>query len=363
MGNKYIAIWKVLFPDKYDLDAFSEIFHKEIESWFTADIACCDACYEDYTKVWPGITSTSKFQESGTSLESFYSGSKLSAVYTKEEFLNLCHELPCPVCGAPLQQIIWPFSPWFDVTKGLPIDIAELGALSIRTPSLALRHPLAKEVLQEIQKNVASVPVSLVANKLFRARRLDTPCVKENFYPPPVAHCGEGRYNHAGHSVLYLASSAKVAHGETTSADESCLVATITLTERQKVLDLATDELPSNLLQAVTASALLSSPKNGEGWYKPEYAFSRFVADCAMDAGFTAIRYPSVADSTGYNLVVLTTKREWGDAVVIESMDQYHPKGKKAIGVFRRLQKRTSKLIFRLMTELKVCINLGKRIL
>lgn len=36
-----------------------------------------------------------------------------------------------------------------------------------------------------------------------------------------------------------------------------------------------------------------------------EYAFTRFVADCARHAGFGAIRYGSVQDGEGVNVVVL----------------------------------------------------------
>jgi hypothetical protein len=50
---------------------------------------------------------------------------------------------------------------------------------------------------------------------------------------------------------------------------------------------------------------LCAAPRQGEGWNKPEYVFSRFVADCALHAGFHAIRYGSTKDPHGENLVLL----------------------------------------------------------
>ena len=39
------------------IDCFCEIFYHELESWFTADIACCDDCYDDFLSKWPAVYS------------------------------------------------------------------------------------------------------------------------------------------------------------------------------------------------------------------------------------------------------------------------------------------------------------------
>ena len=64
------------------------------------------------------------------------------------------------------------------------------------------------------------------------------------------------------------------------------------------------DEL-SELLAALIYSSLLSSPADSEGWNRPEYVLTRFVADCARSAGVEGIVYPSCRHTDGDNLVLL----------------------------------------------------------
>jgi RES domain-containing protein len=130
--------------------------------------------------------------------------------------------------------------------------------------------------------------------------------------------CREGRYNHAGRPVLYLSSSAAIAYAEIGKPRDGCVVAELKLTDHQRVLDLASRQLPSDLLQAATASALMSAPAVRDGWEKPEYTFSRFVADCAVAAGFTALKYPSVADADGFNIVVFAPYEHASGSIVLD---------------------------------------------
>jgi hypothetical protein len=102
-------------------------------------------------------------------------------------------------------------------------------------------------------------------------------------------------------------------------------VADVTLKQAHKILDLATHELPSDLLQAVTVSALLSAPAKKEGWQKPEYAFSRLVADCAVSAGFNGLKYPSVANAAGFNLAPFAPDGNWVEIAEIGSITEFHP--------------------------------------
>jgi RES domain-containing protein len=145
------------------------------------------------------------------------------------------------------------------------------------------------------------------------------------FLAPPADVFREGRYNHAGCPVLYLSSSAAIAYAEIGKPHDGCLVADVKLKHALKILDLASQELPSDLLQAATASALLSAPAEKDGWEKPEYTFSRFVADCAVSAGFTALRYPSVANAEGFNLVLFSPSANWPEVAVVGSINEFHP--------------------------------------
>lgn len=50
MGQDRLAIYKILIPDKFE--GFEELFCEELNSWFNADIACCDECYDEFTNQW-----------------------------------------------------------------------------------------------------------------------------------------------------------------------------------------------------------------------------------------------------------------------------------------------------------------------
>jgi hypothetical protein len=123
---------------------------------------------------------------------------------------------------------------------------------------------------------------------------------------------------------LYLAGSEEVVFAELGSPSEGIQIARVQLKTSGKVLNLGSEDLASDVLKAVALSSLVSAPANGMGWDKPEYTFSRFVADCAVKAGFRAIRYPSVARPTEFNLVVLSSDQQWSALVHIGSIAEFH---------------------------------------
>lgn len=312
-----------LRPDDINPGMFESIFAEELDRAFTADLACCDACYEDYIKLWPGLAVP--LQIESYPLDLFYEGSWFSQVYTKEEFLEQCRLMGCPVCGQPLEHNLWPFNPLFDVPKEFELHIEELAAISATTPFLTLRHPLGRRVLREVARLAKTATLHVVNDDLFRARPISTIRESEQFYTPPASKCGEGRYNHAGRPVLYLASQPKVAYAEIGKPKDGCLVARVGIKQLQTILDLADDRLPSDILQAVTASALLSAPSQKDGWEKPEYTFSRFVADCAVSSGFTGLRYPSVAHPQAFNLVLFPSEHDWNAVADIKEIIEFQP--------------------------------------
>ena len=50
--------------DDTQVEIFEEYFEHAIESGFSADIACCDACYDEFLSLWPHVYSAndSEFQ-------------------------------------------------------------------------------------------------------------------------------------------------------------------------------------------------------------------------------------------------------------------------------------------------------------
>lgn len=116
----------------------------------------------------------------------------------------------------------------------------------------------------------------------------------------------EGRYNHAGNPVIYLADSQLTSFYEMRKPTQWIVLAEVNITSPLKVLDLIELEDEWNsVLNIISWSSLLSSRKEGEGWYKPQYTFTRFIADCAKQLGFDAIKYPSIRHGKHHNIVIL----------------------------------------------------------
>jgi len=147
----------------------------------------------------------------------------------------------------------------------------------------------------------------------------------EAFLPPPPSKTGEGRYNHAGLPVLYVATDPATCCLELGSPKDGVFFAQVRFLRPIRILDLRDQNLESNLLKAALQSSLLSAPSDQEGWHRPEYVFSRFLADCALASGIDAIKYPSVHSTRGDNLVVLGTNRDWSKAVELSKIERLVP--------------------------------------
>lgn len=299
-------------PYPIDEEFFDDVFFQELDYWFAADMACCDECYQGFLKVWPAANSagSTEFESNQIQLDLFYEGSRINAHYTKEQFERLAQELECPRCCATLGYTLYPYELPFDVPKDFEGDIEAISTIANETPFLILKNDLAQKVLHSIAAVAESTCATDLPSNLFRARGMTG--LKEiavdqfNFADP--AFVGEGRYNHAGQSVLYLGDSKETCFHELRRA--KCAVAEIALEGAVKVFDLATPydshEEQSDFLNALVFSSLLSTPQDGTGYKKPAYVFSRFVADCARSAGFDAIRYPSTqASARSHNLAIL----------------------------------------------------------
>lgn len=294
-----------------DMCDFETAFYEDVESWFSADIACCDNCYKDFLRTWPlaYLANEAKFQKNGIDLDSFYEGSRLQDIYTQDEFDYFIKKINCPRCGTPLTDNIWLYDLPFDKDAKIESVINDIAAIASKTPFLLLKHPFSKSILTTI-RNISDISKATVLNEpLFRARagKIPNP-TQDDFDFPPKEYVKEGRYNHAGLPVLYLASNKNTCFYEMRQC--TCTIAEIKVLTQIKVLDLINIEEyqgpDENILKTLVYSALISSKQEDEGWYKPQYVFSRFVTDCALDTGFQAIRYPSTRLSTSnYNLVII----------------------------------------------------------
>lgn len=297
---------------------FADEFIAEVDSWFSADIACCDNCVDSFLEYWPLANEADDcaFQKSYIDMDTFYSGSRLQDSYTKEEFDVLIKTIHCERCGAPLEYGMYPYDLPFlgDIdTIDFECRIEELTAFSMITPFLLLKNSFASEIHDVLHELFLDTKPTKIEQSLYRARistQVDNLCFSK-FTVAPKEVIGEGRYNHSAEQVLYLASDKSTCYHEV--GKQLCYVAECQIMEEIKVLDLTepykAHQKHESILNALIFSALMSKKISTKGYNKPAYIFSRFIADCAKSANFDAIKYPSTKEiNNNYNLVILNEK-------------------------------------------------------
>ena len=297
---------------------FKDEFVTEVDSWFSADIACCDNCVDSFLNYWPLANEADDcaFQKSYIDMDTFYFGSRLHLSYTKEEFDVLIKTIHCERCGAPLEYGMYPYDLPFlgDIdTIDFECRIEELTEFSIRTPFLLLKNNFASEIYDILHELIQDTKATKIEQSLYRARvstQVDTLCFSK-FTIAPKDVIAEGRYNHSAEQVLYLASDKSTCYNEI--GKQLCYIAECKVTEPIKILDLTepyeAHQKHESILNALVFSALMSKSISIKGYNKPAYIFSRFIADCAKSANFDAIKYPSTkAIKDNYNLVILNKK-------------------------------------------------------
>lgn len=299
-----------------ELDTFEEFFYHGLEKWFSADIACCDYCYDDFLETWPyaDCANDHYFQTTSIDLDTFYSEGYLQKQFSKSDFDRLVSKLSCPRCDSPLGGNIWAYNLPFNIPPHFERTIREVGEAARVTPFLLLEHEFCRRVLASIRSLASEIGPKKMEQSLFRGRsEAHGPIPEElmDFDFPPAKHVQEGRYNHAGHSVLYLGSDPETCHAELRHAPS--LIAEFELLVEIRTLDLIDPYVRDNgkfedadLLNCLVYSALVSARQEDDGWHRPHYVVSRFVADCARAAGFDAIRYPSTRRfGSNFNLVIV----------------------------------------------------------
>ncbi len=301
---------------------FQDYFDREIEAGFTSSIACCGECFEDFKADWPGTVARDiKLQAGSIDITTFIEGSRIPDVFSAKEINLLSKYLYCPRCGAILSGVFHVYEHPFTIPENY--RLADISRIASKFPFLLLSNPFAKDVFDAICRLRVSTVSQLLPKVLYRARMLPTDCTPDisAFGPPPSSKVSEGRFNHAGHSMLYLADSSTTAAAEIRAGLSKIHVASLEIATPATILDLCiSDEIDSgdqDTMQTLARSTLCAAPRVSEGWDRPEYVFSRFVADCARYAGFTVIRYGSVQDPSGTNFVILDPDQCFRTAMLI----------------------------------------------
>lgn len=319
-----------------DVDTFNDLLSDEVDSAFTSSLCCCDCCYDDFRSHWPHVTFREmEFQKQSMSSTWLVDHSRLPDVYTPAEISTLRWLVTCPRCLAKGPTNVWAYEHKFSDVKEIEKSIDELLALGDRTPFLLLEHAFSRQVLATIRTLAGEVEKTNLEYPVYRARLTDSahkhrqsPSELTTYAAPPAHVVEEGRFNHAGRPLLYLASSLTTAVAEITSGSKACYVGKLRLLQPLRILDLVDveDAQPGHeIIEAMAHSALVSAPRTGVGWIKRQYIFSRFVADCAIAAGFDAIRYGSTKEADGWNYVLLNVPEDFAVHVTLEGYDETPP--------------------------------------
>lgn len=314
-----------------EIETFNDALSEDIDSDFASSICCCDACYDDFRAHWPDVPFRNiEFQT--LSMDAFYAvdNSRLPGIWSPAEISTLRHFVRCERCQEFVRGNIWIYEHPFSEVEHIERQIDELLTLADNTPFLLLEHAFAQRVLAHLRGEVKRAGTLAAGVSMFRARLSSSiqssgqaPESLPAYAPPPARLVGEGRFNHAGRPMLYLASSPEVAAAEIGVPGEQCHIAELVTSRSLVLLDLIDidEEAPGfELMVPLAASALLAGPQSGEGWLKRPYVFSRFVADCARAAGYEAIRYASTKKVDGTNVVILTPPSRIEELISLKSV-------------------------------------------
>jgi RES domain-containing protein len=295
---------------------------EDLDSCDLPTIACCDACFDKFTSTWPlARLGASGLEEQSMGFDMFYQwAGRVQGVVSKAEFDRLMQYVACPYCSRSIGPNIYAFELPFDGAKELETTISRLGALATRTPFLLFSDPFAVQVRKEIEKRSASLSPCAVECNWYRGR---SKAIEESsgvdFGPPPKALTREGRYNHAGRPVVYLADAPATCWEECRRPPCAFSIARFSFVQPLRIVDLSDPGELDEVLAAMLFSSLMSAPSNNEGWDRPEYTITRFVADCARFASVDAIQYPSTRFRDGRNLVILDGDR-FGSLAILEEI-------------------------------------------
>ncbi len=200
--------------------------------------------------------------------------------------------------------------------ESLATRFEEFYSFLAKYPYLGAAHKFGAE----LRETVKTFPCSEIQNEeWFRGRRIKSgkTLTSYDFDPPDPTKQSiqEGRYNHFGQAVFYLA---KNSHGAAIEvADEHDTMAWVQkfrICKIPQIMDLscnekwADDAIPAIAVGLSYSGALIQLVDRSQGW-KPEYFVSRYIADCAREQGFNGILVRS-ARHFSENLVLFSWNAE-----------------------------------------------------
>jgi hypothetical protein len=188
---------------------------------------------------------------------------------------------------------------WFEWKGRYQKRLGEFFNFLEKYPYLGIKH----EIGAEIYKTIGASPQRDIKKRVgfkARARTADIKTATDMYPPDPtVIKIPEGRFNHFGQSVFYLANSEVGAAKEALEEPGEVWLQKFRIEKATNILDLTADpvedpEARANLLTfgLIYGGELRTRVEREKGW-KPEYFVPRFIADCARREGFNGIKYKS----------------------------------------------------------------------
>lgn len=292
----------------------------------------CDNCIDEFKEKYKGIDLTDiTLQTNMMPLEVFHSGTSISLYFSFDESKKYIRTIKCPYCSYQLEYNFWPYDLLFDAKK-YQADIEEISKIASCTPFLLLSNPFATKILELIKEIVKTSSNEIIDINVYRGRITENPKTilnHDEIGAIPDYLAKEGRFNHSGHGHLYVSTSEEICIKEIeTYKNKSACIASIKLLKSLKILDLTDIQgfrIDDELYSVILSSSLIYNSPSDNSWDKPEYVFTRFIADSALFAGFDGIKYNSRYSFEGFNYVIFKDKSvenfNWDSIYMIEDVE------------------------------------------
>lgn len=262
----------------------------------------------------------------------------------EKEWPDIENEIRCPVCNSKIKlsdnvSIDITFKAKRDyqkrietINKKVKQKLDEFVKFLQEYPLLGMTHEIGKTIAGEIK---GYPRIKIEKSIWFKARNIDKGNVskiftQEDMDQVPAEYAKEERYSHNGQSALYVGNHPLVCLSE---INNGCLNGICWMQKFQievnNIIDLTPFMISDSkigecplFIAGILINGLTTEKNevNSNGYYKPEYVITRFIADLCRENGIKGIKYPSasfkIQDSDdSFNLVLFGDTSEYKEFI------------------------------------------------